>query len=105
MKVQLSDGRIAEAYDVFAGKMRQVSIDGELRYWPREQMEEVKTNDQLSLTVIPAIERLEDLWRYEKMDVINGMYDADGADSQEYRKLLDELRAEAREELRTKYGV
>lgn len=97
-KVRLSDGRIAEAHDVYAGKARQITVEGLTTFWSREAMQPLE-EEELVMSKVPAIDRLIDLKRYE------GALIESGDSMAGYYLLVKELQTEARQELREKWGV
>lgn len=101
MKVSLPDGRIATAHNVFAGKQQQITLDGELTYWPREQLTPVTDEPALTVTKVPAIERLLEFEKY--LSVIWG--DQPMHWPVEVQEEHTALQTETREEFRKLYGL
>jgi len=105
MKVKLNDGRIGEATDNYAGKSRQVFVDNREMWIARDKLEEV-TDEQLIVTTIPAIDRLEEVNRYLKAITAHVHSDVEKAKIERaLRRHREELEEQVYQDIKQIYGL
>lgn len=108
MQVRLSDGRDAQFISELSDKMVKIKLpDGREVPYPKDKLkfpEQESQEEELKIGKVPAIDRLEELNNdYDRLVKAEAITINDGL--VELAKLRDELKAEALQEFKQKWGL